>query len=126
MSEMESVERLLKRCPRVDVGNHAIPTCGSSSWMMDDDDDDDEPKKSRLPTLFTSWAHGTPSALAWKDWNQHGRYMILTTTVQSPAGLWPFVLEEVNRRFQNRLPRQATLIYQFLQSRATPVGLSSF
>lgn len=138
-SQMKAIERLLQACPRLDVGHRGMPSCGI---FMDDDDGVDNDfwmttteggsgqRCRRPPSLFTSWAHGTPVALAWKDWNQHGRYMILMDQHHQrdnvggggiAEGLWPLALEQITIRFEQRPERQATLFYQFLRSGVIPL-----
>lgn len=139
-NQMTRVERLLQACPRLDVGHSAMPSCGifMEDHDIENENDNDDwmtggtSASSRRPlTLFTSWAHGSPQALVWKDWNQHGRYLILeddsdssmmmATPSRTPDGLWPLVLEHVTSQFRQRPQRQATLLFQVLQSRAIPI-----
>ena len=139
MAHLESIEKLLEVCPRLDVGQRAITSCcgifsSSSEVSLSDANGHNNDRHDNDPrlTLFTSWALCSPRALAWKDWNQNGRYMILsrnsTTNHDShdagrnhdypPSGLWPRVLEHVTRKFHDRPQRQVTLLYQFLRSGA--------
>ncbi len=110
-TQMEWVEELLQACPRLDVGHRGgMPSCGIF-------DANENEWTGQRRTLFTSWAHGTSRALALKDWNRYGRYLILESCF---GGLWPFVLEQVTRQLHQLPIREATLLYWFLQSGAIP------
>lgn len=135
-SHMDAVERLLRVCPRLDVGHRAMPTC--NTFHLDDDDElcsigsnaIANPSRQRRLALFTSWAHGNPRALVWKDWNQHGRYMILDDYnddhgIAVVEGLWPLVLEQITIRFRQRPERQATLLFGFVRCLAIQARGSS-
>jgi hypothetical protein len=132
MAHLESIETLLQLCPRLDVGQRAIASCGLFTEVSLWDDGNCQQNTALPPMLFTSWAQNSPQTLAWKDWNQNGRYMILrhnsvtsnfsVSSRHCPSGLWPLALEQVIRKFHERLPRQATVLYQFLRSGAIPLS----
>lgn len=134
MTQTESIVHLLKICPRLDVGQRNVLSCGIFSEGARWERINDEQTNSTMipPPLFTSWAQHSPKTLALSDWNNHGRYMILQTQEKKnndasslapcPAGVWPYAIEKVTRKFSERSHRQATLIYQFLRSGAIPLS----
>jgi hypothetical protein len=99
MAHLESIETLLQLCPRLDVGQRAIASCGLFAEVSLWDDGNCQQNTALPPMLFTSWAQNSPQTLAWKDWNQNGRYMILrhnsvtsnfsVSSRHCPSGLWP-------------------------------------